>query len=254
MHPEGILKEGTTQLGVRLSDKQRRHFQIYLEELQAWNNKANLTSVEGSDDIVIRHFLDSISCVLSKRIDHFSKLVDIGAGAGFPGIPIKIVSPSICLVLVDSVKKKTDFLTSLVEKLCLTNTSIIRQRAEEYARESSNRETYDIVVARAVSELPVIIEYGLPLLKPGGALIAQKGKIKEAELKKGARAATLLGGSIAEVKSVEVPFLDEERNLVIVEKQRVSPLDYPRRVGVPSKRPLGETRGKTKFSEKEQCY
>jgi len=251
MLAERVLEEGAAQLGVRLENKQKELFQIYLEELEIWKNKANLTSVKGSNNIVIRHFLDSISCFLSERIDFSSKLVDIGAGAGFPGIPIKIVSPGICLVLVDSAKKKADFLTNLVKKLCLTNTTMIRQRAEEYARESSNRETYDIVVARAVSELPVIIEYGLPLLKPGGALIAQKGKMKVAELEKGERAAILLGGTIAEVKSIRVPFLDEERHLVIVEKQHVSSPEYPRRVGIPSKRPLGETRGKNKFSEKE---
>lgn len=251
MHTEKMLEEGTAQLGIRFDHKQKELFQIYLEELQVWNNRANLTSIKESENIVIRHFLDSVSCLLSERIDFSSKLVDIGAGAGFPGIPIKIVSPSVCLALIDSAKKKTDFLISLLKKLHLTNTSVIRQRIETYARESSNRETYDIVVARAVSELPIIIEYALPLLKKKGVLIAQKGKIREIELKRGARAAILLGGSIEEVKTVEVPFLDEERHLVIVEKQQVSPLDYPRRVGIPSKRPLGETKGKTKFSEKK---
>jgi len=251
MHPESILEEGAKQLGLRISGKQKELFQIYLEELLAWNNKINLTSVEGADNIVIRHFLDSLSCLLSKRIVSSSKLIDLGAGAGFPGAPIKIVCPSICLTLVDSAKKKTDFLRCLVKKLGLADTLIVRQRAEEYARESSNRETYDIVVARAVSELPVIIEYSLPLLKSGGALIAQKGKFDEVEYEKGTRAATLLGGTVLEVKRIEVPFLDEQRHLVVVEKQQVSPLDYPRRTGIPSKRPLGETRGKNKFSEKE---
>ncbi len=239
MEKAQMLKEGAQQLGIELNTEQIELFQTYLAELKSWNKKVNLTSVTTDNKIISKHFLDSISCFVSKRIRPSSKVVDLGAGAGLPGVPLKIACPPLYLTLIDSSKKKSNFLKFLVKKLNLDNTQVICQRVEEFAKESSNRESYDIVVARAVSPLPVLLEYSLPLLKLGGALVAQKGKEGERELEQGAKAASLLGGKIEKVQRVDVPFLGGERHLVIVEKQSATPWNFPRRTGVPSKKPLG---------------
>lgn len=235
-----MLKEGAKKLGLELNEEQIELFRIYLAELEKWDRKAGLTSIIGAENIVPIHLLDSMSCLLSGRISPASTLVDIGAGAGLPGIPLKIAQPSICLTLVDSVKKKTDFLRYLMTKLQLENAVVVRRRVEEFARESSNRGRYDIVVARAVSSLPVLIEYSLPLLKAGGALIAQKGKKNEEEVMRGAAAAKVLGGEIEKIIKVEVPYVQGERHLVVVAKVQETPPDFPRRAGLPKRRPLGQ--------------
>ena len=223
------LKEGARHFGVELSAEQVRQFEVYLEQLREWNKKINLTSVTKELDIVTHHFLDSLSCVKSGRIRPSVRLVDIGAGAGFPGIPLKLVVPSISATLVDSSRKKAVFLESLVKELGLENIDVVNQRVEEFGKESSNRESYDIVVARALSSLPVLVEYSLPLLKLNGALIAQMGKKDDAQLKRGSEAASILGGAIEEVLRVDVPFLEKERHLVIIGKNsqllRVFPAD-----------------------------
>jgi 16S rRNA (guanine527-N7)-methyltransferase len=235
-----MLEEGARKLGVEFNAEQIELFLIYLVELKKWNKKINLTSIVEDEKIVSSHFLDSMSCLVSKRISPASKMVDLGAGAGFPGIPLKIACPPLCLTLIDSSKKKADFLKFLVKKLKLKNVEVVCKRAEEFAKASSNREDYDIVVARAVSFLPVLIEYSLPLLKIGGALIAQKGRKDEEELERGRKAASILGGEIEKILKVDVPFLDEERHLVIVGKASATPLKFPRRTGVPQKRSLGK--------------
>lgn len=234
-----MLKDGARELGVKLDEEQIELLQVYLEELKRWNKVINLTSIAADERIVSTHFLDSISCLKSERIKPKARIVDLGAGAGFPGLPIKIVWPALQLTLVDSSKKKTDFLRFLVKKLRLKGAEVVCQRAEDFARESSNRESYDIVVARAVSSLPVLAEISLPLLKVGGALIAQKGKEITEELEQGAKAAAILGGEIEKAQRVDIPFLDSVRHLIIIGKVSATALKYPRRTGVPRKRPLG---------------
>lgn len=239
MNQAQMLKEGAKQLGLELDAEQIELFNRYLTELKKWNKRISLTSIAPDNQVVARHFLDSLSCIASRRISPLSRVADIGAGAGLPGIPLKIVQPSLKLTLVDSSQKKARFLESLVKELGLGGTEVVCQRAEEFSKVSSNRESYDIVVARAIAVLPVLLEYGMSLLKLGGFLIAQKGKLDPEELKQSDKAAMVLGGRIEPALVVDVPFLAGERHLVIVEKQEATPLKYPRRTGVPRKRPLG---------------
>ena len=226
---------------MKLDERQVELFRIYAEELQEWNQKINLVSAATIDQIVPVHFLDSLSCIKSGRFKAKAKVADVGAGAGFPGIPLRIASPAISLTLVDASRKKVDFLEALLEKLALSQVQVVWQRAEEFARISSNRGSYDIVVTRAVAALAVLLEYSLPLLKLGGAVVAQKGRPEAGELDEGRAAASILGGKIVPPLTVHVPYLEGDRNLIIVEKTANTPEKYPRRAGVPEKRPLGQT-------------
>jgi 16S rRNA (guanine527-N7)-methyltransferase len=239
MKKEQMLKSGTEQLGLELDPRQIGLFQTYLEELEAWNRRINLVSAATIESIIPSHFLDSLSCIKSGRFGSDADVIDIGAGAGFPGIPLKIVCPQISITLIEAARKKVNFLDTVIDKLGLLRAKAVCMRAEEFAKISSNRESYDIVVTRAVAALPVLLEYGLPLLKLGGVLVAQKGKLNTEELKAGERAASMLGGKTVSAMSISVPYLNSERNLIVVEKSSQTPLNYPRRPGIPAKRPLG---------------
>lgn len=225
-------------LGIRLSDEQRAAFDLYARELVEWNRRFNLTSITDPEQIRIKHFLDSLSCWLAMRETPPGSLVDVGAGAGFPGIPLKILKPDIHLTLVEATAKKTGFLLHLVQFLRLEGVHVATKRAEEFGHLPAHRGVYDWAVARAVAPLPVLVEYLLPLVKVGGYALAQKGKDAPAEVEAANAAINRLGGEVDEAKQVEVPGLDEERYLVIIKKISPTPENYPRRPGVPSKRPL----------------
>jgi 16S rRNA (guanine527-N7)-methyltransferase len=237
------LIEGVKALGLRLTAAQQAAFQIYYEELVAWNQKFNLTAITEYEQVQIRHFLDSLSCLLAEearlalgRPD--ARLIDVGTGAGFPGIPLKLVCPGARLTLLEATGKKVAFLEHFVERLGLRRVTIIRARAEELAHEPSHREQYDLALARAVADLPVVVEYTLPFCRLGGWVIAQKGEAGAAEAWGAEGAITLLGGELARVMPVELAGLPEDRSLVIIEKTSPSPEAYPRRPGIPRKRPL----------------
>jgi 16S rRNA (guanine527-N7)-methyltransferase len=225
-------------LGIRFSEEQRAAFDLYARELLEWNRKFNLTTITDPEQIRIKHFLDSLSCWLAMRESPPGKLVDVGAGAGFPGIPLKILKPDIHLTLVEATAKKTGFLLHLVQFLRLEEVHVGTTRAEEFGHQNAHRESFDWAVARAVAPLPVLVEYLLPLVKVGGYALAQKAKDAEAEAKAAKKAIKKLGGELTEVKKVDVPGLEDERNLVIITKVSTTPETYPRRPGVPSKRPL----------------
>jgi len=233
-----MLEQGAREIGIELNGIQIEQFLIYMAELKKWNEKTNLTAIVDDEKIVSDHFLDSLSCLLSERIGSFSKVVDLGAGAGFPGIPLKLALPSLRLTLIDSSKRKTAFLEHLVKKLDLAEVEVIAKRVEDAARMAEYREQSDIAVARAVSALPVIIEYGLPFLKIRGKLIAQKGRKDAEELNRAEKALPILGGRIEKIQRVDVPFVEGERHLVIISKELTTPARFPRRVGVAQKRPL----------------
>ena len=241
-------------LNLELSRAQLAAFQIYADELQAWNAKFNLTAIKDSEGIQIKHFLDSLSLLKAlcpaaageedgrlRAADPGlrARLVDVGTGAGFPGLPLKIVCPQLQLTLVEATGKKATFCEAVVEKLNLSGVLVVKARAEEVGRDPSHREQYDWAVARAVAEMPVLAEYLLPLVKVGGHALAQKGKDAEAEIEAAKGAIKKLGGELRELKKVIVPGLDEDRYLVIIKKISPTPETYPRRPGVPSKRPLG---------------
>jgi len=240
------LIEGARAWGIELSEAQIRAFQIYYEELIAWNARFNLTAITDYRQVQIRHFLDSLSCllVLDERFPTDRpppRVIDIGAGAGFPGMALKLIRPDWDLTLVDSVRKKTQFLEHLVEILGLTRVLVLWARAEELGQDPVHREQYDVALGRAVAELPVLAEYLLPFCRIGGTMIAPKGIKAEAEIAAAQQAIDLLGGRLIEVREVDVPGLKETRRLVVVEKVAPTPARYPRRAGVPAKYPLSQT-------------
>ena len=229
-----FLKEGAKKFGISLSPEQIEKFLLYLEELKSWNKKINLTALRKDEEIVIKHFLDSLSCyLLMKKTPE--RLVDIGPGAGFPSLPLKILLPQIKCTLIEAREKKIVFLQHLIKKLNLHNVTLIKARAEEAAK-GEKRESFDMAVGRAVARLNILLEYALPYLKIGGYLIAQKGNIEKIE--KAQNALSILGGRIVEVKNIKLPFLDQSRSLILIQKIRTTPSRYPRRPGIPQKRPL----------------
>ena len=235
-----ILALGSQEFGLKLNSRQLLQFETYFRELVAWNRKFNLTAVTAYEDVQVRHFLDSLTVALALPQSFASglKVIDVGAGAGFPGLPLKILIPEISLTLLESTHKKAAFLTHLVNTLELDETVILPQRAEEAAHAPAHREHYDVVVSRAVAALPPLLELTLPFCSVGGMLIAQKKGDFKAELGSSASALKILCGEIAEVKEVSLPGLSDKRSLVVVKKVAPTPTPYPRRPGMPVKRPL----------------
>lgn len=233
------LVEGSKKLGVGLGAKQQYLFRHYLNNLKFFNKKLNLTRITDDYGIVVKHFLDSVSVIKSTRIKPAARVIDIGAGAGFPGIPLKIVEPKIFLYLLESSRKKALFLETVTKKLDLAGVSIVNERAEIFGQ-GAGREKFDVAVARAVSSLATLFEYAVPTLKIGGYFIAQKGRVSQPELSQAKEATKFLNCEIEEVSRVEVPFEEAERNLVIVRKKGKTSPKYPRRPGIPVKKPLGK--------------
>ncbi len=216
-------------------------FAHYANLLLEWNQKINLTSITDPDQIVIKHFFDSLSllAVLDPIANKQLKLIDIGSGAGFPGIALAIMRPTWRVTLVESTGKKADFLNLVVNKLELKQVRVIRDRAETLGRHKQHRESYDVAVARAVAALPVLAEYCLPFVRVGGHWVAQKGPKVKDELTLSRNAFGQLGGKLRAVEAVTVPGMeDQTRHLIAVEKVKATPPAFPRRPGMPSKRPL----------------
>jgi 16S rRNA (guanine527-N7)-methyltransferase len=231
-----LLATTAAAWGYPLSPAQLNQFDVYAAELRRWNERVNLTAIADDLGIVTRHFLDSLRCAQSWGVAPQS-LVDIGTGAGFPGLPLKILRPELQLTLVESIAKKATFLRHMVDTLGLTNVEIVVARAEAAARDPAQRERYDVAVARAVAELRVLAEYCLPLCRIGGRFLAPKGARIEDELQAALPAITQLGGRLVAIEPVELPEL-EPRTLVIIEKIIPTPQQYPRAPGIPAKRPL----------------
>jgi 16S rRNA (guanine527-N7)-methyltransferase len=233
-----LLAEGAAAMGLSLSADQLDLFQRYLALLLEWNQRLNLTAVRDPAGIQQRHYLDSLSCATLTGDLAGQRLVDVGAGAGFPGLPLKILYPTLALTLVESVAKKARFLEAAVKELGLFGVTVVVDRAENVGHMAEHREAYDWAVARAVAALPTLAEYLLPLCRVGGRMLAQKGPRAAAELEEAAWAIETLGGGRAAIHDVHVPGLDETRALVVVPKVAPTPADYPRRPGVPGKSPL----------------
>ncbi len=215
-------------------------FHIYHRELEAWNKRTNLTTVTGLEAVQSRHFLDSLTVALAapSALAGAPKIVDAGAGAGFPGVPLKIAFPEVRLTLVDSASKKTAFLRHIVEALDLQHANVVTARLEDAGRDPGLREDFDVVVSRAVAKLSVLAELTLPLCAVGGTVVCQKGERTEDELAGSRAAVDVLGGEIADVKHVDLPELGQRRSLVTLRKARPTPDQYPRRPGIPAKRPI----------------
>jgi 16S rRNA (guanine527-N7)-methyltransferase len=237
------LIDGANALGLGLTAEQQAAFQLYYEELVAWNQQFNLTAITDYEQVQIRHFLDSLSCLLAEETRQAmgrpdARMIDVGTGAGFPGIPLKLVCPATRLTLLEATGKKVTFLEHVVDRLRLRRVGIIKARAEDLAHDPAHRQQYDLALARAVAELPIVVEYTLPFCKIGGRVIAQKGEAGAAEAWSAGRSIAILGGELARVMPVELAGLPEDRSLVVIEKVSPTPVNYPRRPGIPSKRPL----------------
>ena len=233
------LREGARTFGLALTDEQLRAFQVYQAELLAWNQKFNLTSISQPEEIVSRHFLDSLSVLQLQLPASKVQLLDVGAGASFPALPLKIVRPRWAVTLLEATRKKCEFLEHVIGVLQLEDARVLWGRAEAMAQQPGEREQYDLVVARAVAELRTLAEYMLPFAKPHGLCVAWKGAQIEAELEAAKNVYGRMGGRLREVRPVQVPGLEQSRTLVVIEKVSRTPRTYPRREGVPSKKPLG---------------
>ena len=235
---EKLKQEAQTLLGVQLTPGQLAAFEHYQKELVAWNERINLTAIRDEDGIRTKHFLDSLTCTLVLRDKPPRRLIDIGTGAGFPGIPLKIIYPSLQLTLVESVGKKADFCRHVVQELALDRVEVLQARAEEVGQMPAHREKYDWAVARSVASMTILVEYLLPLVKVGGSILAQKGQNGPAETQQSERACQLLGGHLRRLNPIHLPGVAEDRYLIVIDKVAATPPRFPRRVGIPSKTPL----------------
>ena len=235
-----LLIKGARELDICLTPVQVKSFQFYYEELQSWNQRMNLTAIVDYQETQVKHFLDSLttSLVMADSVKDCGRVIDIGSGGGFPGVPLKLIYPEIHLALLDSVGKKASFLAHLVEALGLKGVEVYTGRAEDLAHDAVLRENFDLVVSRGVASMRVLMEITLPYCRLGGTVVTlKKGEIGP-EVDASINAMDVLGGQIRETRGVDVKGLEDGRVLVVVEKVKPTPERYPRRPGIPSKRPL----------------
>jgi 16S rRNA (guanine527-N7)-methyltransferase len=235
-----LLVKGAAELGLCLTPRQVESFRVYHRELVAWNRRMNLTAIVDSEEAQLRHFVDSLTVarVLTGPVRDHGRMLDVGAGAGFPGLPLKLMFPGMHLSMLDSVGKKTSFLKHLVETLELEDVDVYNGRAEDLAMRSELRESFDVVVSRGVARMRVLMEYTLPYCRIGGIVVTMKKGGIEPEVSDALHAMDVLAGRIREMRGVTVGGLDDGRALVVVDKIKPTPAKFPRRPGLPAKRPL----------------
>lgn len=232
------LKKAAEQYGLVLTEKMLQQFDMYFQLLLEWNEKINLTTITEPKEAAVKHMIDSLSCWNDRYFPPGASVIDVGTGAGFPGIPLKIYRPDIRLTLLDSLQKRVNFLQEAADKLKLDYVQCVHMRAEEGARQEAFRERFDVAVSRAVARLPVLAEYCMPFVRVDGFFIALKGMKYAEEVRDGARAVKLLGGGSIKYVPVKLPYLDDKRAVLYIKKVRSTPEDYPRRAGTPEKAPL----------------
>ena len=233
-----VFYDGLAELGITLSDEQVNQFIKYYELLIEWNSFMNLTAITEFEEVVTKHFLDSLSLCKAVDCTEKRKLIDIGTGAGFPGIPLKIAFPNLEITLLDSLGKRVKFLNEVIMQLGLTDIEAVHSRAEDYVKEAGKREGYDLCVSRAVANLATLSEYCLPYVTCGGSFISYKSEKIVEEAKNADKAIKLLGGEIGEQTEFTLPHSDIYRNLFQINKVKTTPKKYPRKAGLPSKEPL----------------
>jgi 16S rRNA (guanine527-N7)-methyltransferase len=225
-------------MGLRLASGHLDQLEAYLQLLLDWNQRFNLTAIAEPMEVIDKHFLDSLSCALALDLSRVSRVVDVGTGAGFPGLVLKIAFPHLDLLLLDSVEKRLRFLQRVVEALALTGVQTHHARAEEAGRDPRLRGQFDLATARAVARLNTLAEYCMPLVRVGGSFLAQKGPDIQDELSEARTALTKLGGGEPSVRTLTLPGTSIGRSLVLVPKTRPTPRDFPRLPGTPKKHPL----------------
>ncbi len=230
------LTKRACQFGIKLSKEQENQFYNYMNLLLEWNEKINLTAIVEPEEVLTKHFVDSLS--IAPYINKEDKILDIGTGAGFPGIPLKIALPLNDFCLLDSLNKRINFLSTVIKDLNLEKIQAIHGRAEEFAKLRDNRESYEIVVSRAVAKLNVLLEYMLPFVKVGGKCICMKSIDIEEELKEAENAIEILGGKIEKVDNITLENTDIQRKIVVIKKIKETPKKYPRKAGTPAKEPI----------------
>jgi 16S rRNA (guanine527-N7)-methyltransferase len=236
-----LLTAGARELNITLANHQLTAFETCYRELVDWNQRFNLTAITDREGVLVRHFLDSLSCLKAlpqADLAAGARVIDVGTGAGFPGLPLKIICPAMRLTLLEATGKKVTYLEHVVDALGLAGVEVIHGRAEELGRDATHRERYDWALARAVADMPALAEYLLPLVRVGGAVLAQKGEGAAAEVHKADAAIVTLGGRVRQLVPVELRGLAETRYLVVMDKVASTPEKYPRRPGMPQKRPL----------------
>lgn len=229
------MRNLANNINIRITDSQIEKFYIYMYRILEWNKKINLTAIEDENEIILKHFIDSLT--IQKYIEGCKNMIDIGTGAGFPGIPIAIMNDKINITLLDSLKKRINFLNDIIQELKLDNVVAIHGRAEDIAKLNTFREKYDVVTSRAVAQLNILLEYMLPFNKLNGKTISMKGSNIE-EIKDATNALNELGGKIQVVENIVLPNTNIQRNIIIVEKIKETSKKYPRKAGVPKKEPL----------------
>lgn len=235
---EEILAARAAEAGIPLTAEQIGQFSVYHEMLLDWNTRMNLTALTAPEDVAVKHIIDSLTAYDAALFDGARTLIDVGTGAGLPGIPLAVYAPHLTVTLLDSLNKRVRFLTEVTAAMGLPNVRCIHARAEEAARTAEHRAAYDIVVSRAVARLPVLLEYTLPFVRVGGTLLALKGRAYAEEQKEARRAAEVLGGGRITARPVHLPGLDDVRAILTVTKERQTPAIYPRGGGAPARRPL----------------
>lgn len=233
-----VLDQGCQEMGIVLDGEQRQQFVDFYEYLVEKNKVMNLTGITEFQEVLVKHFLDSLACVKAVDIKKVKRMMDVGTGAGFPGVPLKIVFPHLEACLLDSLKKRVNFLEETFDLLKLTDITAVHGRAEEYAKNKAYRESFDLCVSRAVSNLATLSEYCLPYVKVGGSFISYKSGTVQEEAEQAEKAVKILGGKIRDVVYFSLPDSEIQRSLVVIEKVKSTPGKYPRKAGTPLKEPL----------------
>jgi len=233
-----ILKKAAEEYGISLSETQLQQFDRYQELLVEWNQKMNLTALTEPKDVAIKHMIDSVSVYDEKWFSEGMSVIDVGTGAGFPGLPLKILCPSLKVTLLDSLNKRVKFLETVVSELRLSDIVCVHARAEEAARQKQYREKFDAVVSRAVARLPILAEYDLPFVRVGGFFAAMKGAKYEEEAEEAKKAVKLLGGGEPVLREIKLPGLEDKRGIIYIRKEKRTPSVYPRKAGTPEKNPI----------------
>lgn len=238
MHGKELLVCGIKELALEITDKQIEQFMKYYEMLVETNKVMNLTSIVELDEVILKHFIDSLLVVKTIDMNKFHTMIDVGTGAGFPGIPLKIMFPHLKVTLLDSLNKRLNFLNNVIEELELTDICTIHGRAEDIGRELNHREKFDVCVSRAVANLSTLSEYCIPFISVGGNFVSYKSEFSDTERKDAEKAIRILGGQIEKNMIVNLPCTEINRSFIIIEKKDKTSKKYPRKAGVPSKEPI----------------